>query len=280
MNIISAPFPGGLPVGCPQASVEQLEELILQIPQVDIPTLHRFLPGVYERTIIIPPGTVLTGAEHKTDYRIRLTQGTISVNTDDGMLTLTAPCEFEAKAGLKRVGYVGAQEVIWTDIYSNPDDCRDLNVIEERLYVVPAIGLADSRTAVQKAVIDYGVFLHEFGLAREDVRAISCIESDLIDMPLGFNVELRESSIHGQGLFATAAFKKGDIVCPGRLGGKRTPGGRYINHSPQANIIPVKEGDDIWAKAYKDIAEGAELLVNYRDSLLVNYGTKALGELL
>ena len=262
----------------PAQKVERLERELLRMPQADIKTTHAFGPGTYERTITVPPWVALTGAEHRTDYVVRLERGTIIVNTDDGLRTLTGPCEFAAKAGIKRAGFVQAEEVVWTDVYPNPDNCRDILELEARLYIVPNIGLADSRTAAQRDIIDYDTFLHQFGLTHAAVAGISQIQDDLIDMPIGINVELRDSPIHGKGLFAMQAFNAGDVVCPGRLAGKRTPGGRYINHSMHPNVMPYKVGDDIYARALRDIAVDDELLVDYRDSMRVNFGIEVQGE--
>lgn len=260
--------------------VVALQDELLKMPQADIVTVHTFLPGVYERKIIIPPWTVLTGAAHKTDYKVRLERGTIAVNTEDGVKTLTGPFEFDACAGMQRAGRVFEDEVVWVDIYENQDDCTDIAKLEDRLYVVPEFGLADSRTAVQKAQIDYGAFLHQMKMTHDEIDAIVHIESDLIDMPDGVAVELRDSQIHGKGLFATCDFNAGDIVCPGRLNGKRTPGGRFINHSAECNITPVKIGDDIYALAVRKIHVGEELLVDYRASMRVNFDLILQGELL
>ena len=125
--------------------VVALQDELLQLPQADIVTTHTFLPGVYERKITIPPWTVLTGAAHKTDYRVRLEKGTIAVNRETEVVVLTAPCEFDAKAGEQRAGRVFEDEVVWVDVYDNPDDCQDLAVLEDRLYVVPECGLGDAR---------------------------------------------------------------------------------------------------------------------------------------
>jgi hypothetical protein len=38
--------------------------------------------------------------------------------------------------------------------------------------------------------------------------------------------------------------------------------------------MPIKIGDDIYAVASKDIYENEELLLNYRDMMLVNFGIK------
>ena len=260
--------------------VKALQDELLKMPQADIITTHTFLPGVYERAITIPAWTVLTGAEHKTPYRVRLEKGTIAVNTDDGVKVFTAPCEFEANAGMQRAGRVFDEEVVWVDVYDNPDNCTDLAILEDRLYVVPECGLADSRSEEQKAQVDYGLFLHQLGIADADVAKIAQIESDLIDMPEGVSVELKPSRIHGLGLFATKDFETGETVCPGRLDGKRTPGGRFINHSQNSNIQPELVGDNIFAVASRKINAGDELLVDYRASMRVNFGFTMQGELL
>jgi hypothetical protein len=125
--------------------VEKLQEALLQMPQADVVFLHHFEPGKYIRTMIAPPWSVIVGAEHKTPYRIRLEKGTIAVNIDDEIKVLTAPLEFDAPAGVKRVGRVFDEEVIWVDYYDNPDDCTDIQAIEERLYVIPECGLMSNR---------------------------------------------------------------------------------------------------------------------------------------
>jgi SET domain-containing protein len=85
--------------------------------------------------------------------------------------------------------------------------------------------------------------------------------------------------IHGLGLFALKDFEVGEIVCPGRLDGKRTPAGRFINHSFESNILPQLVGNDIYAVATRKIHANEELLVDYRASMRVNFGLNIMGEL-
>lgn len=252
--------------------IDRLEIELLTQEQAEIVTEHIFKDGVYERKITIPPWVVLTGAEHKTNYRVRIEIGTIAVTTDDGVKVLTGPCEFEAFAGIRRVGRVFEDDVVWVDVYDNPDNETDISILEDRLYVVPDIGLADSRTSVQKDRLDYRVFIHQLGMTPQQVTMISQIEHDLIEMPQGWDVEVRESEIHGDGMFALREFEIGETICPGRLDGKRTPAGRFINHSPKGNVLPTKIGDDIWVIAKTHISNGDELTVDYRDSMFVNFG--------
>lgn len=132
-----------------KSQIVNLQNELLKMPQADIVTEHTFLPGVYERKITVPAWTVLTGAEHKTDYKIRLEKGTIAVNVEDTVKILVAPMEFDAKAGAQRVGRVFDEEVVWVDIYDNPDNCQDIGVLEDRLYVVPDCGLGENRVSLQ-----------------------------------------------------------------------------------------------------------------------------------
>lgn len=125
--------------------IDALTAAMLEMPQAEIVTDHTFLPNIYERKITVPPSCVLTGAPHKTNYKVRLEKGTIAVNIGDKVKTLTAPLEFDACAGEQRVGWVFDEEVVWVDIYDNPDNCKDIEVLEERLYVVPECGLLDNR---------------------------------------------------------------------------------------------------------------------------------------
>lgn len=129
--------------------VEKLQEVLLQMPQADVKFLHDFEPGKYIRTMIAPPWSVIVGAEHKTPYKIKLEKGTIAVNIDDEIKILKAPLEFDAPAGIKRVGRVFDEEVVWVDIYENPDDCKNINTIEDRLYVIPECGLMSNRMALE-----------------------------------------------------------------------------------------------------------------------------------
>ena len=129
--------------------VERLQEALLQMPQADVKFLHDFEPGKYIRTMIAPPWSVIVGAEHKTPYKVILKKGTIAVNIDDEIKTLTAPMKFDAPAGIKRVGRVFDEELIWIDIYENPDDCKDIATIEDRLYIIPECGLMSNRMALE-----------------------------------------------------------------------------------------------------------------------------------
>jgi hypothetical protein len=148
-QIVESLSSSSLSANIQKEQIENLQDELLKMPQANIVTKHHFSDKIYERTIIVPPWTVLTGAAHKTDYKIRLEKGTIAVNVGTEVKLLTAPMEFNASAGEQRVGRVFEEEVIWTDIYENSDNCQDLAIIEDRLYVVPECGLGANRQKIQ-----------------------------------------------------------------------------------------------------------------------------------
>ena len=131
-----------------QQKIDVLQDELLKMPQADVKTIHSFEDGKYIRKMIAPPWSVIIGAEHKSPYKVRLEKGTISVNLGDEIHTLTAPMEFDAPAGVRRVGRVFEDELEWVDIYDNPDNCTDIDEIEDRLYVIPECGMLDKRLAL------------------------------------------------------------------------------------------------------------------------------------
>ena len=124
--------------------IQVVENELLKMPQADIQTIHEFEPGKYIKTMIAPPSCMIIGAEHKTPYKVILKKGTITVNRGDQVYTMTAPAEFDVPVGEKRIGYT-LDEVIWTDVYENPDNCTNIDILEERLYIIPECGMYDWR---------------------------------------------------------------------------------------------------------------------------------------
>ena len=158
----------------------------------------------------------MTGAEHKNDYGVRLEKGAIAVNTEDGMKILTAPLAFDAKAGMKRVGRVLDQEVVWTDIYANEDDCTDLVILEARIYELDGVELGENKAArlLAQDHDDYTLFLSQMGMDQGQMDNIVMNDSDIIPMPDGWGVELRASRIHGQIKSPARKARLANMPCP------------------------------------------------------------------
>ena len=88
------------------------------------------------------------------------------------------------------------------------------------------------------------------------------------------NWHIGYSDIHGKGVFATAKIEPGEIIGPARIAGKRTPIGRYVNHSadPNAEMIELNI-NEIYLRALQSIDGckggmlGDEITTNYRANL-------------
>jgi|TARA_B110000285_G_scaffold67777_1_gene77832 SET domain-containing protein len=93
--------------------------------------------------------------------------------------------------------------------------------------------------------------------------------------PLPDSVEIRNSSIHGVGLFAKTPIKKGiylgisHVFAPGFKGDHiRTPVGGFINHSEESNCHKIESPEESVITYYslvtsRDIEKDEELTLTY-----------------
>ena len=79
-----------------------------------------------------------------------------------------------------------------------------------------------------------------------------------------------KSNIHGDGVFALKDIYKGDVIGVGSIDNKyKTTLGRYTNHSDNNNaMFYYLKTRDVVMVAERDINEGEEILINYRDHVL------------
>ena len=95
---------GGMPS---VARVRELEALLLAQPQVNMPVEVVTHGQVSARAVLIPAGTVLTGAETNFD-NVCIVVGDITVTTDAGPRRITGFAMLPANRGAKRVGLAHA----------------------------------------------------------------------------------------------------------------------------------------------------------------------------
>jgi hypothetical protein len=92
--------------------------------------------GIYAREMKAPAGIVITGKVHEFDHINILSEGEISVMTDDGMKRVKAPYTFESKSGIRRIGYTHTP-ITWTSIHAT--EMTDINELEKTLFTIPNI---------------------------------------------------------------------------------------------------------------------------------------------
>lgn len=261
-------------------SVEELEQMMLTLPQVDCPVIHKFGKGLYIRELHMQSGTIAIGHEQRfSHFNVFLKGKVLMLNADGSKTVLEAPMTFFAEPG-RKVGYV-IEDLVWQNIY--PTDETDVEKLEET-YLIKSDSWKQHHSLIQgmkqlECEVDRQDFkdaLIEIGVSEALVKEQSENESDQI-IYANNRVMTADSPIHGKGLFATCPIPANQIILPARIEGFRTQAGRYTNHS--ANPNARMEGDEkgnIYLISIRDIEGckggelGEEITVDYRQAINEN----------
>lgn len=259
--------------------IERVEASALSLPQSECPVTHTFGPGVYIREVVLPAGSIVIGHHHNFHHTNIMICGRLTAINSDGSATeWVAPMMYVGGPG-RKVVYVH-EDTVWLNVFAT--DETDVEALEAKLLTKSAS--FESNAAVEKAVgllalqserEDFFKAISDFGLTPEAVWEISSNESDLTPFPFGsYKVAVSDSNIHGRGLFATSDIAANELIAPARIDGKRTPAGRFTNHScrPNARMMPCENGDIVLVaisgiSGSRGGAVGQEITVDYRDVL-------------
>lgn len=251
--------------------VAALEVEMLKQPQASCEVRHVFADGLYVREVHIPAGTYAVGHHQKFEHLNVMLKGVVEIVNEDGTTSLLrAPQTFIGRPG-RKIGYVH-EDMVWQNIY--PAIERDVETLEER-FLDKSEAFADSVVKLPPpGADDYPLMLADLRVSHALVQQQSENEEDQIPFPVGsYKVKVAPSAIHGKGLFATAGIAPGEPIAPARIGGKRTPAGRYTNHSSQPNARMEAFGDDVVLVATQPISgckggqDGEEITVDYRQAV-------------
>jgi hypothetical protein len=96
-------------------SVRRFEDAALELPQVHMPTDHVFHAGMYARTIMVPAGVVLTGAQIKIPT-ILIISGDALIYGEDGSTRYTGYYVCTGQAGRKQA-LLALQDTYFTMLF-------------------------------------------------------------------------------------------------------------------------------------------------------------------
>lgn len=117
-----------------RSDIMKFEEHIKSLPgslgEDPFPLKHEFADGMYIRTLTVPPRVITVTKIHGQTHPFFLQKGTISILTEDGVKTHTAPYAGITKAGTKRVIW-HHDEVVFTTVHRT--NKKELKEIEEEI---------------------------------------------------------------------------------------------------------------------------------------------------
>ena len=113
-----------------QDSIYQLQEIMKDFPKADVVTRHHFSDGMYAREMVMPAGSIVVGATHKSKHFYSVVSGECEVSSTTERETITAPYLGETMPGTKRVIY---SETGCTWITYHPTHLTDIKEIEAAL---------------------------------------------------------------------------------------------------------------------------------------------------
>lgn len=279
IQLISTDLAASAMRGLMSKGIEQAECAMLAHEQADCPVVHYFGPGIYIRELRMKAGIFAIGHRQKHQHMNVLIKGRVLMLQNDGStVEVSAPMTFVGQPG-RKTGYV-LEDVVWQNIYATNE--RDVPTLE-RMFLDKSMeweeaDLLRARAAHatgQPAREDFHTMLSEYDISASKVRQQSENTQDQTDMPLGaWQFKTGQSSIQGTGIFLTSSASAGYVVGPARLAGKRTPLGRYTNHSntPNARMEQLPNGD-IQLVLARDVQgcrggeDGEEVTIDYRQAL-------------
>lgn len=239
--------------------IEQMEDALMEMPQVDIPVESLFVNGMYARKILIPRDTILTGRVHLADYVDIMLSGDITVATPDGVKRFTGFNIFEGKQGRKRAGYAH-EDTHWVTVHRT-----EIKDPEEFVNAMTVFNMTALKK-IEKDRAGYKLFIADVGISESDVQSQVQNKEDF-ESVYSENYYLAQSPIHGTGFFANKQFKAGDKILVARIGDKRTEAGRFVNHSESPNAEMRYSGSNIYLFALEDIKNGQEVTTSYRETV-------------
>lgn len=125
--------PESLDLDALAADLDAAERAMLEMPQVEIETVHRFPPGLYYREVTFPAGSIVLGHAHRGEtLNLMLTGRIIVVDGSGERRELVAPYQFISAPGRKVARVI--EETTWANVFPNEDGETDIEALEQRLF--------------------------------------------------------------------------------------------------------------------------------------------------
>lgn len=238
------------------------------LPQTECPIVHHFSDGVYIREMLIPAGTFIVGHAHKAGGINFMLQGSGVLFVDGVARKVDAPQMIHAGAGAKMMHAL--TDVVWMNVFPNPDNIKDIDELEYRL-----VDRADDFLALQKEMLRVesdGHIADVASFSGVDERIINTLES-MQQISAEMNAEFHKSPIHGVGAFAPFGMPAGFFVGVYCNGSEKSELAARVNHAKNPNCELLNSFGSVYLATKKPVhgrlggMHGEELTIDYKTLL-------------
>lgn len=109
-------------------AIDNIEKLMLEMPQVDFPIEHFFMPGIYIRQMKGLKDHFAVGHEHLTEHTNIILTGRLLIFDGQESYEIIAPYIFKGHPGRKAAYFL--EDTIWINIHVT--DETDLEKLEKQ----------------------------------------------------------------------------------------------------------------------------------------------------
>lgn len=108
-------------------SLDQIEAMMLDAPQVDCPVVHHFGPGIYMREAFLPAGTYVMGHAHRQEQMNIMLKGKMAVIVNGEAKVIEGPYIFTGQPG-RKFAYI-IEDTVFLNAYATEE--TDVDKLEE-----------------------------------------------------------------------------------------------------------------------------------------------------
>lgn len=133
--------------------IDSIEATLAQLPAVEMPVRHHWLPGMYGREIFMSAGTIATSEEHLTEHPFIVLSGRVAVASEnEGAVIYSGGTVGVTKPHTRRILTV-LEDTRWITWHVRSDDETTPEQIGERIlvkHVNPLLGADHPRVSQWK----------------------------------------------------------------------------------------------------------------------------------
>lgn len=141
------------PIEFTRAGADRMEVELLKRPQLRIPLIERFAPGVYMREVEMPIDSFIIGHRHRTKHFNVVIRGKASVLMDGKVHHFQAGDTFVSDEGVRKILYIH-ETCVWQTVH--PTEETDPAKLEEML-IIKSDAFQEHQAEIERQQLAYAL---------------------------------------------------------------------------------------------------------------------------